>query len=101
MPSELTLFAKLAEAGQRLEKQLQVESLNRGDAIYGLFGVIDPEYANRGYSLSFWWQCFARGKVGGWKYYYSRISSPVSLKMLQQLGAEIIAETSVKTEMGE
>ena len=35
------------------------------------------------------------GKVGGWKYYYSRISSPVSLKLLLRFGAEILAETEV------
>ena len=66
-----------------------------------MFGVIDPDYANRGYSLSFWWQCFARGKVGGWRYYYSRLSSPVSLKMLKQLGAEVVAEAEVKSEAGD
>jgi len=49
--------------------------------------VIDPDYANKGYSLRFWWQALALGKVLGWKYYYSRISSPVSLKMVQKLGA--------------
>jgi len=41
--------------------------------------------------LAFWWHCFVSGQVGGWKYYYSRISSPISLKMLLQLGAEVLA----------
>jgi hypothetical protein len=58
-----------------------------GESIYGLYGVIDPEHANKGYSLRFWWECFSMGIAGGWKSYYSRISSPVSLKMLQKLGA--------------
>ena len=35
------------------------------------------------------------GKVGGWRYFYSRMSSGVSLKLLQRLGAEILAETEV------
>ncbi len=35
------------------------------------------------------------GIVGGWKYFYSRISSPLSLKLLQRLGAEVLAETEV------
>lgn len=38
------------------------------------------------------------GKIGGWKYYYSRISSPVSLKMLVKLGAEVLAEVDCENE---
>jgi hypothetical protein len=34
------------------------------------------------------------GKIGGWKYYYSRISSEVSLKMLKKLGAEELASVN-------
>jgi len=45
--------------------------------------------------MRFWWYQFAIGKVGGWKYYYSRISSPISLKLLLRFGAEIVAETEV------
>lgn len=55
MPTDLALFAKLSKAGQELESKLDIKDLKRGDAVYGLFGVIDPNYANRGYSLSFWW----------------------------------------------
>lgn len=55
MPTDLALFAKLSKAGQELESKLDLKDLKRGDAVYGLFGVIDPNYANRGYSLSFWW----------------------------------------------
>lgn len=55
MPTDLALFAKLGKAGQELESKLDLKGLKRGDAVYGLFGVIDPLYANRGYSLSFWW----------------------------------------------
>ena len=60
--------------------------------MYGLYGVIDPSEASKGHSLKFWWNLFALGKVGGWRYYYSRVSSPVSFKMLMQLGAENLAE---------
>jgi len=49
--------------------------------------VIDPNYAKMGYSLLFWWFQRAIGMKAGWKYYYSRLSSPVSLKMLKQIGA--------------
>lgn len=83
---------KLGVTGQQLEKQMDISDLKKGDAIYGLYAVIDPDYANKGYSLRFWWQCLSVGKVGGWKYYYSRISSPISLKMVQKLGAEVVAE---------
>jgi hypothetical protein len=96
MPSDLELFSKLGKAGKSLENKLDLTDLQRGDAIYGLFGVIDPREASQGYSLKFWWHCFATGRIGGWKYYYSRISSPVSLKMLKQLGAEVLGEVSVE-----
>ena len=69
--------------------------------MYGPFGVIDPKAGNQGYSLKFWWQLFTLSKLGGWKYYYSRISSIVSLKMLFALGAEVIAEVEVQGEKDE
>jgi len=53
--------------------------------------VIDPKEASQGYSLRFWWQLFSYGKLSGWKFYYSRISNAVSLKMLIDLGAEVLA----------
>ncbi len=87
MPNHHDFLKKLGAAGQQLEKQLDLSEFKHGDLIYGLYAVIDPEYANKGYSLRFWWQCLAVGKVAGWKYYYSRISSPISLKMVQKLGA--------------
>ena len=92
MPSNLELFKSIGNAGERLMAKLDFSHLKRGDAIYGLYGVIDPSESNQGHSLQFWWNLFAIGKIGGWKYYYSRISSPVSLKMLQKLGAEVLAE---------
>ena len=92
MPTNLDLFRSIGEAGQRLQAKLDFSEFKRGEAIYGLYGVIDPSEANKGYSLQFWWNLFAMGKIGGWKYYYSRISSPLSLKMLLKLGAEILAE---------
>jgi hypothetical protein len=78
-----------------LEKKLDLTGLKRGDAGYGPFAVIDPEYASQGYSLKFWWESLGQAKVAGWKYYYSRISSPVSLKMVLKLGSEILAEVDV------
>jgi hypothetical protein len=71
---------------------MDLSEFKKGDLIYGLYAVIDPDYANRGYSLRFWWQALSVGKVAGWKYYYSRISSPISLKMVQKLGAEVVGE---------
>ena len=45
--------------------------------------------------MKFWWYQYAMGKVGGWKYYYSRVSSPVSLKLLQRLGGQVLADVDV------
>lgn len=88
MPNDLQLFKDLSTAGKKLESQLDLSDIKRGDAIYGLYGVIDPDEAGKGHSLKFWWSQFALGAVAGWKYYYSRISSKVSLQMLKKLGAE-------------
>ena len=98
MPTKLDLFKSIGAAGEKLQAKVDFSDLKRGDAIYGLYGVIDPSEANKGHSLQFWWNLFAMGKIGGWKYYYSRISSPVSLKMLQKLGAEVIAEADCENE---
>ncbi len=92
MPNNLDFLKKLGLAGQQLQKQMDLSEFKKGDLIYGLYAVIDPDYANKGYSLRFWWQALSVGKVAGWKYYYSRISSPISLKMVQKLGAEIVAQ---------
>ena len=100
MPSNIELFSKLGEAGKRLESSIDLTEVKRGEAIYGLYGVIDPNYAKMGLSLDFWWFCFAAGKAN-WKYYYSRISSPISLKMLQKLGAEVVAETDLELDDGQ
>ena len=62
---------------------------------YGVYGVVDPDVAGQRYALGFWWYQFALGKIGGWKYYYSRVSSPVSLKLLVRLGAEVLGEVDV------
>jgi len=65
--------------------------MQRGDAFYGPFAVIDPAEASQGYSLKFWWEILALGKMAGCKSYYSRISNPVSLQMLLKLNAEIVS----------
>lgn len=98
MPSDLELFKTLGDAGARLQAKVDFSNIKRGEAVYGLYGVIDPSEANKGHSLQFWWNLFAMGKIGGWKYYYSRISSPVSLKMLVKLGAEVLAEVDCENE---
>jgi len=95
MPSDFHLFKVLSQTGKNLDKKVNYEGFNKGDVIYGLYGVLDPSEAGKSLAMSFWWHQFAMGKTGGWKYYYSRISSPVSLKLLQRLGAEILAETDV------
>ena len=98
MPTKLELFKKLGECGKKLEDKLDLTEFKKGEAIYGLYGVIDPNESGKGHSLQFWWNLFAMGKIGGWKHYYSRISSEVSLKMLMKLGAECLAETEMGNE---
>ena len=98
MPTNLELFSKLGKTGKILESKLDLSGLKKGDAGYGPYAVIDPAEASKGYSLKFWWEALALGKLAGWKYYYSRISSPVSLNMLLKLGAEIVAEANVEGE---
>ena len=76
MPHKLELFNKLGKAGKDLESQLDLTGVKRGDICYGPYAMIDPTEGSKGYSLKFWWQCFAYAVVsGGWKSYYSRISS--------------------------
>ena len=92
----MELFTKLGKAGKELESQLDLKSFKRGEGVIGTYAVIDPKEASQGYSLKFWWECLSAGKVAGYRYYYSRISSPVSLKMLMKLGSEIVGETIVE-----
>lgn len=40
-----------------------------------MYAVIDPDCANKGYSLKFWWESLSIGKLCGYKYYYSRMSN--------------------------
>lgn len=91
MPSEVALFKKLGEAGEKLQQQCDFSSLKKGEALYGPYGVLDPLETGRGLSLQFWWYLIIEAKTTGWKYYYSRLSSEASLKMLCRLGAEVLA----------
>jgi hypothetical protein len=95
MPSGLELFRVLAATGKNLDAKLDYTGFKKGESIYGLYGVIDPSASGNRLALKFWWYQFAMGQVGGWNYYYSRISSPISLKLLQRLGAEILADVDV------
>lgn len=95
MPSSLELFRVLGETGRILDTKVDYQGFKNGEVSYGLYGVIDPSEAGNRHAMKFWWYQFAAGKVGGWKYYYSRLSSEVSLKLLLRLGAEVIAETDV------
>lgn len=90
-PSNSILFSKLGKAGKELEKNIDITNLKKGEAMYGHFGVIDPKIGNKGISLKFWWYMIAISKAAGWKYYYTRMSNIVSLKMALTLRAEIVA----------
>lgn len=98
MPTDVELFKKLGEAGSKLQEKCDFSQLKRGDALYGPYGVLDPLEAGRGLSLEFWWYLIIEAKSTGWKYYYSRLSSVASLKMLCRLGAEVLAEVELDGE---
>ena len=95
MPTDLQLFRDIGETGKNLDKKLDYTQFQQGEVSYGLYGVIDPDYAGKNYPFKFWWYQFALGKVAGWKYFYSRVSSPISLRLLQRLGAKILADVDV------
>jgi hypothetical protein len=95
MPTEHPLFRVLAQTGVNLDKKLDYSKIKPGEVSYGLYGVMDPSEAGKKHAFKFWWNQFAIGKAAGWHYYYSRLSSPVSLKLLLRLGAEIMADVEV------
>lgn len=82
MPNNISLFKTLSKVGEALEGSVDTSKLQRGDVVIGVFGVIDPYYASKGYSIAFWWQCMAIGKAAGWKTYYTRSSNIYSKKAL-------------------
>jgi hypothetical protein len=61
---------------------VDISQIKRGETVVGVYAVIDPAYASKGYSIKFWWQCLAIGKSVGWKTYYSRSSNIYSRKGL-------------------
>jgi hypothetical protein len=95
MPSDYYMFQVLGETGRNLDKKVDWSRHKKGDALYGLYGVIDPAESGKKHALKFWWGQSAIGKACGWKYFYSRITSPVSLALLKKLGAKVVAEVDV------
>jgi len=100
MPTDLDLFRKIRETGINLEQQLDLSEFKQGEVCYGTLGAIDPHESGNQAATRFWWYQAAMGKLGGWKYFFSRVSSPISLKLLQRLGGEVIAETEVAGSQG-
>ena len=43
--------------------------------MYGIYGVINPEFKNKGLALNFWISQFSLGKLCGWRVFYSRLSN--------------------------
>jgi hypothetical protein len=73
--------------GRILQKDLDLSKYKQGDLVYGTYAVIDPDFGNKGYSIRFWWENLLIAKNMGFKHYYSRLSSPISYKILLKLGA--------------
>ncbi len=82
----------MSKIGVALEGSVDLSQTKRGEIVVGAFGVIDPDYASKGYSIKFWWMCTAVGKASGWKTYYSRSTNPYSRKALERLGAVAVKE---------
>lgn len=82
MPNNIEFFKKLSKVGDALEGSVDLTNVKRGEMVVGVFGVIDPDYASKGYSIKFWWMCLAIGKAAGWKTYYCRSSNIYSRKGL-------------------
>jgi hypothetical protein len=95
MPSNHKLFKKLSSIDKELETTLDLYSFKRGEALYGASCAIDPAYSHKGLSRMFWSHIIILGYLAGWKCYYSRISCPISLKMITQLGAEVVKEVAI------
>lgn len=82
MPNNLEFFKTLSKVGDALEGSVDLSKARRGEVVVGVYGVIDPDYASKGYSIRFWWECMAIGKATGWKTYYARSSNIYSRKGL-------------------
>ena len=59
---------------------MDLTGVKRGEIVVGVYAVMDPDYASKGYSILFWWICMTIGKLAGWKTYYSRSSNIYSRK---------------------
>lgn len=87
-PTKSKLFDYLAKYGQKVEEVFPSFHHRNGDAVYGAFAAMAPEHSFKGYSLWFWIEGFKLMQTVGYKTYYSRMSSPVSLLLLKKIGAE-------------
>jgi hypothetical protein len=97
-PTKSKLFDLLGYYGSLVERVIPKQHDRRGEAVYGAFAAVAPEHSFKGYSLWFWLEGFKLMQQAGYKTYYSRMSSPVSLFLLKKIGAVEIGEVEMTEE---
>lgn len=97
-PTKSKLFDLLGRYGAEVESIIPSLHDRPGEAVYGAFAAIAPEHSFKGYSLWFWIEGFKLMQQVGYKNYYSRMSSPVSLFLLKKIGAVPINEIEFTEE---
>ena len=70
----------------------------KNEAIYGLYSAVDPTEAKSGYTLRLWKSIFVIRKGQGWKYIYARAVNPITRKMAEKIGCDIICESAIDSE---
>lgn len=86
-------FKVLESYGKALEKNIYPKDLVPGTNLYGIFTAIKPEYAGSGVLMLFWFDCTHYMHSIGFRFIYSRASSPKSFAHLARYGADLIGET--------
>lgn len=97
-PTKSKLFDLLSRYGGELEQVISQMHDRRGSTVYGAFAAIAAEHNSKGYSLWFWLEGFKLMQIAGYTNYYSRMSNPVSLFLLQKIGAKVINSIELAEE---
>jgi hypothetical protein len=77
-----------------LEKNIYPKDLVPGANLYGVFTAIKPEYAGSGVLMLFWFDATHHLHSLGFRFVYSRASSPRSYANFSRYGSDLVAKTS-------
>ena len=83
-------FNVLEGYGKDLKSNIYPKDLVPGINIYGLFTAIKPEYAGSGVLMLFWFDLTHYLHGIGFRFIYSRASSPKSFAQLVRYGSDMI-----------